>query len=540
MTIKFNKLKMLIAALAIPLVAHSASFEYKAPVKQLFFNTSNPSTGGSSGGSSSGGSSGSGSGTGGQQNIPISISIQQHEFSGAYVGQPITAFDFKSLASVTGTNAPPVSSLGWVATQIPEGLTLSSQGILSGTPTAPYNSLLSVIAAYDSNSAGQSYIYQVNYLPAFLTDVSSLDFGAISVNTSRTMDIVVSNQSASDAISGSYVSLAPVPEFSIAATTCGTAGAPVAISASGSCSVSITFAPTSNSGTTNTSVTLSAANASSVVVPITASRTAPAVGQIAFTTPGTYSWTVPNGVTSVSVVTVGGGGGGSSGGAATNGGLSSFGSFAIATGGTGGTSSMTTRSGGIKQVGEGGGSGGSALGGGGGAGGYSGAGGNGTWAQQGYGSGPGGGVGIFGQGSNGTGGPGVSGPGGAGAGSVGSGGAGGGGSGGNGYGGNGKSGVGGSAGLPVATFTVNSTATSSNGVGIGSGAGGRGSASTSYSGGGGGGLAYTNNISVTPGSTINIEVGAGGVGASVGGNGAVRIIWPGTLRQFPSTRTADE
>lgn len=35
-------------------------------------------------------------------------------------------------------------------------------------------------------------------------------------------------------------------------------------------------------------------------------------GQIAFTTPGTYSWTVPNAVSSVSVVAIGGGGGGNS------------------------------------------------------------------------------------------------------------------------------------------------------------------------------------------------------------------------------------
>jgi hypothetical protein len=36
----------------------------------------------------------------------------------------------------------------------------------------------------------------------------------------------------------------------------------------------------------------------------------PPAGQQAYTTPGTYSWVAPLGVTSVSVVTVGGGGGG--------------------------------------------------------------------------------------------------------------------------------------------------------------------------------------------------------------------------------------
>jgi hypothetical protein len=34
--------------------------------------------------------------------------------------------------------------------------------------------------------------------------------------------------------------------------------------------------------------------------------------------------------------------------------------------------------------------------------------------------------------------------------------------------------------------------------------------------------------------------GGGGAGNETAGRGAVRIIWPGTARQFPSTRTADE
>jgi len=106
--------------------------------------------------------------------------------------------------------------------------------------------------------------------------------------------------------------------------------------------------------------------------------------------------------------------------------------------------------------------------------------------------------------------------------------------------------------------------------------GGGMSSNISNGGGGGGGLDYVNDISVIPGSSYTVVVGAGastgdggassfngasvsagggGVaggndaggtygGGSVGGvngaSGAVRIIWPGNLRQFPSTRTADE
>jgi hypothetical protein len=60
-------------------------------------------------------------------------------------------------------------------------------------------------------------------------------------------------------------------------------------------------------------------------------------------------------------------------------------------------------------------------------------------------------------------------------------------------------------------------------------------------GGGGGALAYTNGITVSPGTGYQVVVGSGGVcyasGGSVhqrGGSGAVRIIW-GNGRSFPTT-----
>lgn len=67
-----------------------------------------------------------------------------------------------------------------------------------------------------------------------------------------------------------------------------------------------------------------------------------------------------------------------------------------------------------------------------------------------------------------------------------------------------------------------------------------------YASGGGGGLNYANNLAVTPGNSYTIVVGAGGAaynsstsngyyGGGGGGAGGVRIVWPGTTRQFPST-----
>ena len=273
------------------------------------------------------------------------------------------------------------------------------------------------------------------------------------------------------------------------------------------------------------------------------SPTAPVVGQQAYTTAGTYSWVAPAGVSKVSVVTVGAGGGSTTGAPGRGGGGGGLGyindysvtpgssysvvvgasssnatgecSYFVCTatvkgggGGGGGTGGSAGASGGT-YTGTGGGNGGVSVGfscgkgGGGGAGGYSGTGGAG--GSGGYGAGGGGGVGILGQGSSGAGGTTASGS----AGSSGSGGGGGGGAGSGGFQGGGTGlGGGGSGGATGGTGTPNP------------GCGGLGGA---Y--GGGAGASRTSGC--YPGT------------AKAGGVGAVRIIWPGNTRTFPSTCTGN-
>lgn len=121
----------------------------------------------------------------------------------------------------------------------------------------------------------------------------------------------------------------------------------------------------------------------------------------------------------------------------------------------------------------------------------------------GSGGGGGGGVGLLGQGSNGTGG------------AVGTSSAGGAGGGGGSSGGNGGSGTAGSSG-------------SAGGAGVG-GNGGNGGL---YGGAAG---AVEDAYTYDNGSLTGYGPGAQGAGAK----GAVRIIWPGTTRQFPSTNTGN-
>jgi hypothetical protein len=244
----------------------------------------------------------------------------------------------------------------------------------------------------------------------------------------------------------------------------------------------------------------------------------------------TFTWTVPAGVTSVSVVAIGGGGAGGDN-SATPGGDSWFINSVTVKGGGG--SALPNRSTGGTFIGDGGGNGGvSSTGqssGGGGAGGYQGKGGDGAnfsgtpaaqdgsggggggggeWTSNPYRGSGGGGVGVFGQGANGLGGSSAT--------AISTGGGG---------------GSGGTAG-------INATA---GGGGAGGSYGG-GGGNSSGAAGCGGGLGWKNNITVVPFQSYTVQVGAGGDkllgGGANGGGGAVRIMW-GPGRSFPSTNAAD-
>lgn len=248
------------------------------------------------------------------------------------------------------------------------------------------------------------------------------------------------------------------------------------------------------------------------------------VGQIAYTTPGTYTWVVPAGVTSVCVVAVGAGGqsieyfgpGSASGGSLAYGNnipVTPGASYTVKVGGTG-TDSATTQSyfSSASVLLGGGGTGGGAHGG--------------SYAAQ-----ASGGSARTGGGNGG---------------SSGGGGYGGGGGGAGGYSGNGGNG-GQSGGSPLP---------GTNGAGGGGGGGGGGTSGTGP-GRGGGGVGVFGQGADGAGGESHFGVGTGGSGGTSGsdlnggaygggssgttgqgGGGAVRIIW-GAGRSFPSTNTGN-
>ena len=276
----------------------------------------------------------------------------------------------------------------------------------------------------------------------------------------------------------------------------------------------------------------------------------PPIGQIEFTTAGTYSWTAPAGVTSVSVVAVGGGGSGlDTGGAGGGGGGLGYRNcipasggqvFTVVVGGTAGPSCFANASG----VFAGGNGGGPAYGAGGGAGGGfvgDGGGNGGTGACGVYKNLGGGGGGAGGYGGNGGNGGSVGGDGNSFSGVDGSPGT-------CGAGGGGAGGTGGQGGSPACRFSGGGGNVSLCGIITRHEAGGWAWSNVNYSPTGGNnpsatGPVYTGGnwrkdcCALRPGGGGSGGGGTGlptGPAGSPGAVGAVRIIW-GSGRCFPNT-----
>ena len=272
--------------------------------------------------------------------------------------------------------------------------------------------------------------------------------------------------------------------------------------------------------------------------------TATLPGQVVFSaTSGsqtTFTWVAPAGVSKVSVVVVGTNGGQGSGGGSGGGGLGYKNNISVTPGGSytvviaARSSTQTTyfcrtclvsatggsNGAGGSYVGDGGGMGGcnwgsGNWGGGGGAGGYSGTGGkggqgqsaNGGTAGSGGGGGGGGGACFFAPG---------------------------GGGGGTGLLGQGSNGAGGARGAVTCAYPLVTGRSFGGGGGSGGGSGSGGTTSLCF---------CTGQWSDGTSQGGNFGGGAGSNtchGTGVGGGGAVRIIWPGCARAFPSTRTANE
>jgi hypothetical protein len=462
-----------------------------------------------------------------------------------------------STASVAG-NAPVNTVAPAVTGTATVGQTLSTtNGTWTGVPTPTFTYQWQRVTTNISGATSSTYVLVAadagNTIRCVVTGTNAVS--AVSANSNSTASVAaiapgaptIGTATATGVTTATVVYTAPASNGGATITSYTATSSPSGITGTLSQAGSGTITVSGLSGGTSYTFTVTATNSAGTSAASAASNsitTNVAPSQQAFITAGTYSWVAPAGVTKVSVVAVGAGssspGSGYGGGGA---GLGYKNNYTVAPGcsytvvvGTPNQSTVNMTSyfintctvagrgpsitAGVRYltggtyVGDGGGNGGNGKSAAGGAGGYSGAGGNancngatgcsgagggggasGTFRSSYTGGGGGGGVGILGQGSNGAGGIPV--VGGAGATSTSSG---------------GKGGSGGTNGGSSSVY-INCCGSPCSYSGL-SGVGG------DYGGGGGRQDCF---YRTTTG----------------GGKGAVRIIWPGSSRSFPSTCTGN-
>jgi len=479
----------------------------------------------------------------------IAASVNNIQYSGVPVwstpsGSLANVYEGASVSNTLSATSDTAVTYSLTAGTLPTGVTLSGNSISGTTGSVVGNTTYNfTIDAIDAELQNTSRNFSIGVLLDTVTWSSPANNTTITAN----VDTTVSQTLTATAASGSNVTYTAnvLPSGLTIVGNAITGNANVVAN-----TTTLLTATSTQSGKTATQIINFQINSASIPP-----------GQQEYTTPGTYSWVVPAGVTSISAVLIGGGGPGAAPGNPTiaggggGGGLRYINNLTVTPGETltvvvGDiglqTASSTYRSGGTSQLKRStnvlveatGGSGAASGGTGGsgtaiGAGPYGGTigggnGGNGTTGSQSGSHGGGGGAGGY-SGNGGNGGS-VNSNGTNNAATAGAGGGGGGGGASyNTYRGTGGGGVGifgqgtnGTAGTSVYT----SGAPSGGGGGSGGTAGTASSGNASKVGGpyGGGGGAFSTGWSTTVASWLS------------GAGGAVRIIW-GTGRSFPSTNT---
>jgi hypothetical protein len=89
----------------------------------------------------------------------ITVALASYSLPSGQVGQPYAGFDFKSLLSVTGDSSYNGYGVHWsiASGSPPAGLTLNSDGTLTGTPSAGGSASFQVMAMYKTKAAQQAF-----------------------------------------------------------------------------------------------------------------------------------------------------------------------------------------------------------------------------------------------------------------------------------------------------------------------------------------------------------------------------------------------
>lgn len=177
-------------------------------------------------------------------NIVVALAAKTLPFG--VTGDSYGGFDFKSLVTVTGdpTFSPGATTWSLAAGSLPPGLTMTADGVLSGTPSTTVTASFTLQAAYRNASQQRAYTLQV-FAPkvAWSIAAQNSNYGTVTVGSAVTRSFTFTN-TGNTAATGLQASVTGAG-LTVTASTCGTPGAPVSLANGESCSVSARYAPTS-------------------------------------------------------------------------------------------------------------------------------------------------------------------------------------------------------------------------------------------------------------------------------------------------------
>ncbi|MDN8078792.1 choice-of-anchor D domain-containing protein [Burkholderia multivorans] len=182
----------------------------------------------------------------------ILVTLNGYSLPAGRAGQAYSGFDFNTLLQVLGDPGYNPGAVHWsiAGGALPAGMSLSTDGKLTGTPAAGTTASFQVLASYKTKAGQQSYQLFIANLPANgVLSVSALNFGAQDVGaTSPAQTVTLSNTGGEPLSIASITAQAP---FAVS-SSCGTTLQPNA-----SCISNVTFTPTAmgpQTGTVNVSM----------------------------------------------------------------------------------------------------------------------------------------------------------------------------------------------------------------------------------------------------------------------------------------------
>lgn len=177
--------------------------------------------------------------------LNIVVSLAAVTMPVGVTGTSYGGYDFKTFVSVTGDSAYTPSATTWsvVSGSVPAGMSLATNGVLSGTPSTAGTANFTLKAAYRGQSAQRAYALQVDAasVPGQFTADSGTDFGTFGFGGATTRSFTFVNNG-NTAATGLYAS-ASGTGYSLYSSTCGTPGAPVTLAKGAACSVVVRFGP---------------------------------------------------------------------------------------------------------------------------------------------------------------------------------------------------------------------------------------------------------------------------------------------------------